>query len=204
LFYQTLGAADVQPVIYWTSVPYALHVAAFFACAAWYQSLKLDRFLNLQVALAIAMLMQLVSGQNALNQLLMLLGLPYIILTLGNARNAVFASSERWGDTSYGIYLYAFPIQQCIILWLGRDVSPIVIVAAALPLTIGLSLFSWHAVEKHALKWKPRLNLSQPPGTAIRSRGPRTVDPGPSSPGAAATGKSELGNSFAAKAKIKG
>ncbi|MCC7006296.1 MAG: acyltransferase [Ottowia sp.] len=58
----------------------------------------------------------------------------------------------RWGDISYGIYLYHFPIIQLLIfigvfemdVWLG--------VCATFLITIGLALCSWHFIEKRFLK----------------------------------------------------
>ncbi len=162
IFYQTVGNRVVDPVFYWTSLPYALQVAAFFACASWFKSFELERFLNLQAALAIAVLLQLDMYSDILSQFFMLLGLPYVILSLGLAPNAIFASRERFGDASYGIYLYAFPMQQCIILWLGKEIQPLVLTMLALPVTTAFAFLSWHAVEKHALKWKPRLRIGKP------------------------------------------
>ena len=42
------------------------------------------------------------------------LTLPYVVLYL--AHRLPFERVERWGDFSYGIYIYAFPIQQCLAL----------------------------------------------------------------------------------------
>jgi peptidoglycan/LPS O-acetylase OafA/YrhL len=58
------------------------------------------------------------------------------------------------GDYSYGMYLYAFPIQQtiCHLLpdyrfwWLNVIIS--------IPITFMFSYFSWHMIEKHFLKYK--------------------------------------------------
>lgn len=60
--------------------------------------------------------------------------------------------SARWGDFSYGTYLYAFPIQQM----LAASCLPTLSFAELLGLSIILSLcagiISWHAVEKHFLR----------------------------------------------------
>lgn len=155
-FFQTAGGNLVNPTIYWTSIPFALQVAAFFACASWYQSFKLDRFLNVQAALTLAIIIQIFIPNNVVNEFVILLALPYIILALSTAPGTVFASLERFGDTSYGIYLYAFPVQQCLILLLGRNIHPILLSVLAIPITFAFAAASWHAVEKRALNWKPR------------------------------------------------
>ncbi|WP_028748162.1 acyltransferase family protein [Rhizobium mesoamericanum] len=58
------------------------------------------------------------------------------------------------GDYSYGIYLYAFPVQQAVAHLFPQHREWYISIALALPVTIVLATFSWHAVEKHALKLK--------------------------------------------------
>jgi peptidoglycan/LPS O-acetylase OafA/YrhL len=61
----------------------------------------------------------------------------------------------RFGDFSYGLYLYAFPIQQLLIMWSGVRLSPITLFASAVPFTILAAIVSWHVVEKRFLRMKP-------------------------------------------------
>lgn len=57
------------------------------------------------------------------------------------------------GDVSYGIYVYAFPVQQSVAaLWGGVD--PLVMFAIAFPVTYGLAFMSWRLVERPALALK--------------------------------------------------
>jgi peptidoglycan/LPS O-acetylase OafA/YrhL len=59
---------------------------------------------------------------------------------------------QRIGDPSYGIYLYAFPLQQFIIYWFRP--STIMLFVAS---TIGAFIFgylSWILIEKKALALK--------------------------------------------------
>lgn len=71
----------------------------------------------------------------------------------------------RSGDYSYGIYLYAFPMQQTVIFLLGPD-QPLLTFALALSAAVIFSIFSWHAIEKHALKLKS-LVLRERPAPAL-------------------------------------
>ena len=54
----------------------------------------------------------------------------------------------RFGDFSYGTYLYAFPIQQLIVRWIGRPVNPYLLFLFAMPVSLLTAVLSWHAVEK--------------------------------------------------------
>ena len=52
-----------------------------------------------------------------------------------------------WGDYSYGIYLFAYPIQQAVVaLWPG--VNAWQVFALAMPVCFIYAMFSWHCVEK--------------------------------------------------------
>lgn len=63
--------------------------------------------------------------------------------------------TRRLGDISYGVYIYAFPVQQT---WVS--VQPELSFAAHLGLstmtTMALAWLSWHGIEKVALRWKPK------------------------------------------------
>jgi peptidoglycan/LPS O-acetylase OafA/YrhL len=62
------------------------------------------------------------------------------------------------GDYSYGLYLYGFPVQQAIIATFGSSLMhwylnfPI-----SLAITGLIAIASWHLVEKHAARLRPRL-----------------------------------------------
>ena len=60
-------------------------------------------------------------------------------------------------DISYGVYLYAFPVQQTLAyLWPG--ITPLQLLASALPITAALAWASWHLVERRCLAPKSRLH----------------------------------------------
>lgn len=60
---------------------------------------------------------------------------------------------ERFGDPSYGIYLWGWPSQQCVVLLLPQA-GLVLHVALALLMAITLGYASWHLIEKQALRWK--------------------------------------------------
>ncbi|MEV0532226.1 acyltransferase [Kitasatospora sp. NPDC050463] len=57
-------------------------------------------------------------------------------------------------DVSYGVYIYAFPIQQCLTLWQVPRHGYAVYTGLSVALAVIAALFSWHLVEKPALKLK--------------------------------------------------
>lgn len=78
--------------------------------------------------------------------------IAYLTVWLGmtNPRKPALLSS---GDYSYGIYLYAFPIQQTI-----ASFAPMrhwwISILVGLPISVLFAAFSWHCVEKHVLAHK--------------------------------------------------
>ena len=80
---------------------------------------------------------------------------PVTTLLIGTASTPWLRRAGRFGDVSYGLYLYAFPVQQTLI-WLYRDkLSWLAVFMLVLACTLGLALASWHLVEKRALRLKP-------------------------------------------------
>lgn len=80
-------------------------------------------------------------------------GLPAAYLTvwlgLSNPKRSFLIDT---GDYSYGIYLYAFPIQQAIVALFPDWRSPWINAPLALAGAAAMAMFSWHIVEKPVLR----------------------------------------------------
>jgi peptidoglycan/LPS O-acetylase OafA/YrhL len=60
--------------------------------------------------------------------------------------------TNRFGDFSYGTYLYAFPIQQLILSAIGHTIPPLLLFACATPATLVVAVISWYTVERRFLQ----------------------------------------------------
>jgi peptidoglycan/LPS O-acetylase OafA/YrhL len=60
---------------------------------------------------------------------------------------------ERFGDPSYGIYLWGWPCQQLVAFFVPAA-GLFVHVTLSLTMAVLFGYASWHLVEKHALKFK--------------------------------------------------
>ncbi|MDB5277876.1 MAG: acyltransferase [Ferruginibacter sp.] len=60
----------------------------------------------------------------------------------------------RYGDFSYGVYLYAWPVQQVLVYFFYTSLNPWTLFFYALCITTILAFCSWHLVEKPFLKLK--------------------------------------------------
>ena len=63
---------------------------------------------------------------------------------------------NRFGDYSYGMYLWGFPIQQAVSATIGVPVKAWVNCAISLVIVLAIAAASWHWVEKPALALKSR------------------------------------------------
>jgi peptidoglycan/LPS O-acetylase OafA/YrhL len=78
----------------------------------------------------------------------------YFVLYLGFNAHLPFHNFSRFGDFSYGTYLYAFPIQQLIVMW-RPGITPLMLFAIAAPLSVLAGMASWYGVERHFIRRKP-------------------------------------------------
>lgn len=82
-----------------------------------------------------------------------LLCLPYLTLFAAYVPGGRIRNFNRYGDYSYGIYIYAFPVQQSVAAMVA-GISVAGMTALSTPITLILAYLSWHLVEKRCLKLK--------------------------------------------------
>jgi peptidoglycan/LPS O-acetylase OafA/YrhL len=75
----------------------------------------------------------------------------YLVMSLAYCPAISPLRLGRYGDFSYGVYLYAFPIQQLIVKAFGGHIEPLKLFALAAPLTLIVGVASWFLVERHFL-----------------------------------------------------
>lgn len=78
------------------------------------------------------------------------------LVFLGMTQKFGAVLTNRIGDISYGLYIYAFPVQQLVVA-AGRkyDWSFALHLVISLVFTTLLAWISWHVLEKRALRYKP-------------------------------------------------
>ena len=79
--------------------------------------------------------------------------LPVIILGFGLSKTRYIKSiGKKIGDISYGVYIYGFIVQQTLLYFFGFGVY--LLMFLSLSITAVFAYFSWHLIEKKALKLK--------------------------------------------------
>jgi peptidoglycan/LPS O-acetylase OafA/YrhL len=84
----------------------------------------------------------------------------YLALYLALDRRLPILRAARFGDLSYGLYIYGWPSEQAVIWALGGHARWWQVCGLALPLAGTLAFLSWHLIEQPALRLKPRARAS--------------------------------------------
>ncbi|KRK45506.1 acyltransferase [Dellaglioa algida] len=100
------------------------------------------------------LLLGLLSNNSDIFQIIFIFFGTYIIFYISYALPMYFKKVIDYGDFSYGLYIYAFPIQQVLILIQGGGVNPVIIFIESLLLTSIFAYLSWNLVEKKAMMLK--------------------------------------------------
>jgi len=89
-----------------------------------------------------------------------MLALPYLVAMFAYRTPRSLRRLAAKGDVSYGLYTYAFPVQQSIVSTLGT-ISPLLVALIAAPVVWLLALASWRFVERpFLLRRRTRVELS--------------------------------------------
>lgn len=147
----------VAPVVFYgTNVINGLEMSAYFVWGMVYRFWLRDGWLDLQKALFLTILLPLLVVDWASAEIVSLVLIPYVTLALGNAPLPKFAWVERYGDFSYGAYLYGFLVQQILASFITTPNQHWLNFILAAPIALLLGMLSWRLVEKPAMRLKPR------------------------------------------------
>lgn len=79
--------------------------------------------------------------------------LPYLIFYLAYVPSGAIRNFNKSGDYSYGIYIYAWPVQQTIVTTIPNiSATPMALISFCI--TLALAYLSWNLVEKKCLRLK--------------------------------------------------
>lgn len=90
---------------------------------------------------------------------LFLVGFPlfggYLVIYLALSRRLPVVRAARFGDLSYGLYIYGWPIEQCVVYFSGATAPWWAVFLISAPVTAAAAFLSWHLVEKRC-RWHSR------------------------------------------------
>lgn len=88
--------------------------------------------------------------------------IPLATIYVGLKSWPVLRRAGRFGDLSYGVYLWAFPIQQLVIMVLGERAPYALQLGVSVAGAVLMALASWHLIESPMLKLKPKRDERTP------------------------------------------
>ncbi|CAN7290806.1 acyltransferase family protein [Rhizobium sp. LjRoot254] len=82
----------------------------------------------------------------------------YPVLWFATTDKIQLPALEKFGDISYGLYLYGWPLLQATRAIFGNHSTPLLLFLVAWPTTAVLGYLSWHLLEKRALALAPTVS----------------------------------------------
>lgn len=126
----------------------------YFIAGAAIATLRLERLLDWRIGVIAFVLMDFTSPLLGPWQTVALcIVLPYAVIAVGQAQWPIVARVARWGDFSYGLYLWAFPIQQLVVLLARPGFGGWNNVLVAAPLSLLMAVVSWYLIERPMLRY---------------------------------------------------
>lgn len=92
--------------------------------------------------------------------------LAYLLVAVGG-----LVSHERLAlrnDISYGVYIYAFPLQQLLATWGGANSAPLLFALLATILTIPVAMLSWFGLERPMIRMRRKAVGAAKPTPVLR------------------------------------
>jgi peptidoglycan/LPS O-acetylase OafA/YrhL len=117
--------------------------------------------------LAIPAAVAIVAASVVQEPTIFLVAFACLVIGLGSRSSAFTTSLHRFGDPSYGIYIWSFPIQQ-VLFHIGAATTPLPMLALSAPLSVGAGYLSWHLIERPALRRFKRNETKIPAPTPTR------------------------------------
>lgn len=155
VWFTRMQIPDVPPVIWGSNLINALEMVPYFFWGAVYRIWVPRRTLSVQVAVLMLVVLPLLVVGWPSSEVVALILLPYATLAFGFAAPPALGWVDRYGDFSYGAYLYGFLCQQIVGHFLPLPGNHWANFGFAVIPTLLLGLLSWKLIEKPALQLKP-------------------------------------------------
>jgi peptidoglycan/LPS O-acetylase OafA/YrhL len=80
----------------------------------------------------------------------------YIAIYLATSPRIRLPRAARFGDLSYGLYIYGWPVQSSVAYVIGETATWWQVFLGGTSVSLAIAFLSWHAIEKPALRLKER------------------------------------------------
>ena len=79
----------------------------------------------------------------------------YLVIWLALNRRLPVVRAARFGDLSYGLYIYGWPIEHCVVYFTGGTAPWWQVFGVSLALAVPAAFLSWHGIERRC-RWRGR------------------------------------------------
>lgn len=110
---------------------------------------RVHLYISIGTVCLVALLLS-ASSRSVFNAILLLVG-PYLVFCFIYLPSGYIRNFNRFGDYSYGVYIYGYP-SQFVFMSVLPLLTPWQLTALASPLALTLAALSWHLVEKRSLR----------------------------------------------------
>jgi peptidoglycan/LPS O-acetylase OafA/YrhL len=152
LFLQTEMDKLVIPVLGIDFKTFFLPFLYFMAGSVFYKFRDFIKFSWFETATVILILILVRLG--IVHNQFTIIPLTYFVLAFSLSKYIKLGNAAKYGDFSYGIYLYAFPVQQLIVFLFPGIASLWLMIFLSFCIVLPFALISWHVIEKGALAKK--------------------------------------------------
>ncbi len=133
-----------------SSIFYKLAAFFFAGSILSFFNLKTYNTLFIRIGITLSIILSLIIGCYQIVAPFLLSVLTLQLATLNTP--PINMVGKKWGDISYGVYIYGFLLQQILMNYLV--LNPFQLMLISLPATYILASFSWHLVEEKMLRYK--------------------------------------------------
>ena len=151
--------------------PQSLYAAIFFFCGMFFKITKIEMNIFLFILASGITTYSIAFG--GISPIVEIICTAYAVLYLGYRINLFRGFFNKIGDYSYGIYVYAFPIQQFVWYlanhYFGIRLTPWQLICLSGLLLWPVAILSWHFVESYFVSLKDRVGIPKRgrPGMAL-------------------------------------
>ncbi len=147
-------------IVYETDLGLALVNAPFYFIGCIFTQQWVRKYLNTQVAMLLLLLCSCLQMDILKSEILMFFILPYFVFSFVLAPQPIFKNTFKNFEVAYGVFLYGFTVQQCVIvlfLRIGMQLSYSMLLLISFVITVTVAWISNRLVEIPAQKLCKRI-----------------------------------------------
>jgi len=130
-----------------------LDLGSFFIAGSLLSSFKIEQYKYFNLLAIFSLLIIIISLYFSFFNWVTLFTFPLLVIYLGVESTPILRDvGSKIGDLSYGIYIYAFPVQQTLYYYFHSNYIQLMIYGFIISSI--LAYFSWHLIESKALTYK--------------------------------------------------